>query len=78
MLDPPTRVHIAARNRMSRSCQYLHSKKDIDDGSPIIDRQSDSKYGRGMSHISADLNEGDAIAYQDGIWYVDGTEVGKL
>ncbi|KAL7434243.1 hypothetical protein ACHAXM_003962 [Skeletonema potamos] len=43
-----------------------------------IDRQSDkSKYGRGINHISADLNEGDIIAYQDGTWYVDGTEVGN-
>lgn len=42
-----------------------------------IDRQSDNKkYGRGIEHISADLNEGDVIAYQDGTWYVDGTEVG--
>ncbi len=42
-----------------------------------IDRQSDkSKYGRGMDHISADINEGDVIAYQEGTWYVDGTEVG--
>lgn len=43
-----------------------------------IDRQSDNnKYGRGIEHISADLNEGDVIAYQDGTWYVDGTEVGN-
>lgn len=42
-----------------------------------IDRQSDkSKYGRGIDHISADINEGDVIAYQEGTWYVDGTEVG--
>ena len=41
-----------------------------------IDRQSDSKYGRGIEHISADINEGDVISYQDGTWYVDGTEVG--
>mmetsp|Transcript_19197 Transcript_19197/g.34584 ORF Transcript_19197/g.34584 Transcript_19197/m.34584 type:complete len:131 (-) Transcript_19197:574-966(-) len=46
-------------------------------GTPNIDRQSDIKYGRGISHISADLNEGDIIAYQHGTWYVDGTEVGK-
>mmetsp|Transcript_34451 Transcript_34451/g.70475 ORF Transcript_34451/g.70475 Transcript_34451/m.70475 type:complete len:200 (+) Transcript_34451:28-627(+) len=43
----------------------------------LIDRQSDkSKYGRGVDHISADINEGDVIAYQDGTWFVDGTEVG--
>jgi len=43
----------------------------------LIDRQSDkSKYGRGIDHISADINEGDVIAYQDGTWFVDGTEVG--
>jgi hypothetical protein len=34
------------------------------------------KYGRGIDHISADLNEGDVIAYQVGTWFVDGTEVG--
>ena len=37
----------------------------------VLDRQSDSKYGRGISHISADLSEGDIIAYQYGTWYVD-------
>ncbi len=43
----------------------------------VVDRQSDAtKYGRGISHISADLREGDIIAYQDGTWFVDGTEVG--
>lgn len=42
----------------------------------IVDRQSDAKYGRGISHISADLSEGDIIAYQDGTWLVDGSEVG--
>ena len=43
-----------------------------------IDRQSDSnKYGRGVDHISADLKEGDVIAYQAGTWYIDGlSEVG--
>jgi len=43
-----------------------------------IDRQSDSnKYGRGVDHISADLREGDVIAYQAGTWYIDGlSEVG--
>lgn len=44
----------------------------------VIDRQADkSKYGRGIEHLSADLTEGtDVVAYQDGVWYVDGTEVG--
>eukprot|EP00984_Skeletonema_dohrnii_P035383 scaffold35064_cov172-Skeletonema_dohrnii-CCMP3373.AAC.2 len=43
----------------------------------LIDRQSDkSKYGRGIDHISADIGQGDVIAYQDGTWFVDGTEVG--
>lgn len=43
-----------------------------------IDRQSDkTKYGRGIDHISADINEKDVIAYQVGTWYVDGTEVGN-
>jgi hypothetical protein len=51
---------------------------NIDNGYPprAVDRQSDAKYGRGISHISADLSEGDIIAYQYGTWYVDGTEVG--
>ena len=51
--------------------------KDEDLGKATIDRQSDEKYGRGISHISADVSEGDVIAYQDGTWYVDGNEVGK-
>mmetsp|Transcript_14663 Transcript_14663/g.30375 ORF Transcript_14663/g.30375 Transcript_14663/m.30375 type:complete len:255 (-) Transcript_14663:1348-2112(-) len=44
----------------------------------VIDRQADkSKYGRGIEHLSADLTVGtDVVAYQDGVWYVDGTEVG--
>jgi hypothetical protein len=42
-----------------------------------IDRQSDEKYGRGTAHISADINEGEVIAYQDGTWYVDGNAVGE-
>ena len=47
------------------------------DNNPTIDRQSNkSKYGRGITHLSADLIEGNAIAYQDGTWYVDGSEVG--
>ncbi|KAL7465020.1 hypothetical protein ACHAXS_005347 [Conticribra weissflogii] len=43
-----------------------------------VDKQADtSKYGRGIEHLSADLTEGtDVIAYQDGVWFVDGIEVG--
>jgi hypothetical protein len=49
------------------------------EGVPAVDRQSDqSKYGRGIMHISADIKEGEVIAFQDGTWYVDGNEVGKL
>ena len=55
-------------SRLPASSSRLHAQ---------IDRQSDkSKYGRGIDHISADINEGDVIAYQDGTWFVDGTEVG--
>ena len=43
-----------------------------------VQRQSDEKYGRGIDHISADITEGEMIAYQDGTWYVDGNEVGEL
>lgn len=62
-----------------KGCRYLwaSNKAGVFDGSPCIDRQSDGKYGRGILHISADLDEGDIIAYQDGTWYVDGTEVGN-
>ena len=50
---------------------------DSENKNASIDRQSNlSKYGRGILHLSADLNEGDVIAYQDGTWYVDGTKVG--
>jgi len=41
-----------------------------------VERQSDEKYGRGIEHISADISEGEMIAFQDGTWYVDGNEVG--
>ena len=44
---------------------------------PQVDRQSDvTKYGRGDMHLSADISEGDVVAYQSGTWYVDGSEVG--
>ena len=61
-----------------RYCQYFAHSNDVDGTGTAcnVDRQSDDKYGRGISHISADLDEGDIIAYQDGTWYVDGTEVG--
>lgn len=67
------RVALAQRSRESwRRTHCLESTQHN-----IIDRQSDDKYGRGVSHLSADLKEGDVIAYQGGTWYVDGTEVGK-
>ncbi|KAL7546870.1 hypothetical protein ACHAWF_010204 [Thalassiosira exigua] len=47
------------------------------DGIPGVDRQADAKYGRGSYHISADLNEGDIVVFQDGTWFVDGTPVGE-
>ena len=38
---------------------------------------SDSgKYGRGEMHLSADLEEGDVVAYRIGNWRVDGVLVG--
>ena len=43
----------------------------------FADLQSDSKYGRGEFHLSADLNEGDVVAYQSGSWLVDGVLVGE-
>jgi hypothetical protein len=76
MSNPPCRIHRADRQHRHRHRPIASSKANAFGGSPCIDRQSDGKYGRGISHISADLNEGDIIAYQDGTWYVDGTEVG--
>eukprot|EP00816_Leptocylindrus_hargravesii_P007426 CAMPEP_0196807274 /NCGR_PEP_ID=MMETSP1362-20130617/7232_1 /TAXON_ID=163516 /ORGANISM="Leptocylindrus danicus, Strain CCMP1856" /LENGTH=203 /DNA_ID=CAMNT_0042181117 /DNA_START=116 /DNA_END=728 /DNA_ORIENTATION=- len=35
-----------------------------------------SSFGRGSMHLSAILNEGDAVVYQTGTWEVDGVEVG--
>lgn len=70
-------VYTAARNRrLQQRCLHL-AVKDEDLGKATIDRQSDEEYGRGISHISADLSEGDVIAFQDGTWYVDGNEVGE-
>lgn len=42
-----------------------------------IELQSDeSSFGRGDTHLSAYLAEGDLVAYQTGTWFVDGVEVG--
>jgi len=76
------RVHGAKTRDIRLHKTYLSLSQRSEDqtancSTPNIDRQSDIKYGRGISHISADLNEGDIIAYQHGTWYVDGTEVGK-
>lgn len=42
--------------------------------SPQVDLQKD--YGRGQSHLSAFLEEGDVVVYQTGTWWVDGVQVG--
>ena len=64
-----------------QSCILLSSSHNSNESAPDmkVDCQSDvEKYGRGISHITADLSDGDIIAFQDGTWYVDGlTEVGK-
>lgn len=68
-------VHVGQRSgtsiggRRQSSLQSSHLRA-------TIERQSDEKYGRGISHISADISEGEIIAYQDGTWFVDGNEVG--
>lgn len=68
LLLSPSLSFTTPSSRLPASSLRLHAQ---------IDRQSDkSKYGRGIDHISADINEGDVIAYQDGTWFVDGTEVG--
>ena len=42
-----------------------------------IDFQSDdTHFGRGEMHLSAVLDEGDAVVYQTGTWFVDGVSVG--
>lgn len=64
-----SKSHITIRNRVQRS--------SLQAVNAIINRQSDEKYGRGITHISADISEGELIAYQDGTWYVDGNAVGK-
>ena len=74
--------HILIMSASYRQQHFLQSNKDDDIiDNPyynIVNRQSDSEeYGRGIAHISADLKEGDVIAYQTGTWYVDGlSEVG--
>eukprot|EP00584_Thalassiosira_punctigera_P010464 CAMPEP_0172531840 /NCGR_PEP_ID=MMETSP1067-20121228/5087_1 /TAXON_ID=265564 ORGANISM="Thalassiosira punctigera, Strain Tpunct2005C2" /NCGR_SAMPLE_ID=MMETSP1067 /ASSEMBLY_ACC=CAM_ASM_000444 /LENGTH=213 /DNA_ID=CAMNT_0013316271 /DNA_START=107 /DNA_END=748 /DNA_ORIENTATION=+ len=77
---PTVRVHGSTATRETirlHTCLLLSQRSEDTAGNNLsIDRQSDIKYGRGISHISADLNEGDVVAYQDGTWYVDGTEVG--
>jgi len=62
---------------LERSLTTVGNNLDHGCSRRVVDRQSDAnKYGRGIAHISADLREGDIIAYQDGTWFVDGTEVG--
>lgn len=39
-----------------------------------IDYQAD--YGRGIDHLTAELETGDVVVYQTGTWRVDGVEVG--
>ena len=72
--------HMSIRSHRQRHFLQSNKHDDIIDNLCYnrIDRQSDSdKYGRGIAHISADLKEGDVIAYQTGTWYVDGlSEVG--
>merc|ERR1711966_355990 len=75
-VHPTLIVHRAKDNGRLRTTACLFSS-DGSHSPNAIDRQSDEKYGRGLSHISADLKEEDVIAYQSGTWYVDGTEVGK-
>ena len=44
-----------------------------------IDFQSDDAlFGRGQMHLSADLEEGNVVAYQTGTWLVDGVTVGDV
>ena len=72
----PTTYHLYYPT--NNSLVLYNKNKNDDDILNNIDRQSDSnKYGRGVDHISADLKEGDVIAYQAGTWYIDGlSEVG--
>ena len=80
----PNIIHHHHHGASTRSYKHLHyfaaQRNSIDDTKSCssIDRQSDNtKYGRGIDHISADINPGDIIAYQAGTWYVDGlSEVG--
>lgn len=87
ILQPVNIIHHQQHHgALARSHNYKHlhyfaaQRNSIDDTTSCssIDRQSDNtKYGRGIDHISADIREGDIIAYQAGTWYVDGlSEVG--
>ena len=42
--------------------------------STTIDFQAD--YGRGIDHLTADLEPGNVVVYQTGTWWVDGVAVG--
>lgn len=61
----------------SRNGSKIISLRAHEQRNVAIARQSDEKYGRGINHISADINEGEIIAYQTGTWYVDGNAVGE-
>ncbi len=58
------------RPSTSRISSLSLSKKSI------IDYQGSEEFGRGESHLSADLYENDLVVFQSGTWLVDGVEVG--
>lgn len=52
----------------------LFLNNENNDKNVEIDYQKD--YGRGVEHLTAELQEGDVVVYQTGTWYVDGVAVG--
>ena len=62
--------HVPTRTKGFPRCPCLLSSEST----AGIDYQAD--YGRGVHHLTSELQEGDVAVFQEGTWYVDGVAVG--
>jgi len=77
--SPSTFGYLVRRCERASRHHFIHlDARPRAASSSSIDFQSDSGlYGRGEMHLSAVLEEGDVVVYQDGQWQVDGVTVGN-
>ena len=64
-----------SRGSIVSSVALLASSSSSSSSSTKIDYQS-HRGGRGMEHLTAELQPGDVVVFQTGTWYVDGVAVG--